>query len=91
MFVLRVGSFPGEFAGASLKQHLAVEAGGLELTPFPGEFAGASLKLATIRVALNPAIFIPRRIRRGLIEASPGDSPSCSSTHHSPANSPGPH
>ena len=65
----KIGAFPGEFAGASLKPprgacrwHRAPEA-------FPGEFAGASLKLTVgVRDGGGTSV-VPRRIRRGLIEA----------------------
>ena len=60
--------FPGEIAGASLKRaasmRLETARGG-----FPGEIAGASLKRS--ETGFNPLtpITIPRRNRRGLIEA----------------------
>ena len=83
-------SFPGEFAGASLKP--GCQQGRLDpLSPFPGEFAGASLKLGWIVVLSCVMVSIPRRIRRGLIEAKRRKAfASCGSGTHSPANSPGP-
>ena len=62
--------FPGEIAGASLKQlrvrrQRAEAAGG-----FPGEIAGASLKRVDLDGETIAQQVIPRRNRRGLIEAS---------------------
>ena len=78
-------SFPGEFAGASLKPAVNEFGVGVPRT-FPGEFAGASLKQSRLARRHRAAYrSVPRRIRRGLIEAA-GLEP-----QGSPANSPGPH
>ena len=62
-------AFPGEFAGASLKLRLrGVLSGGARA--FPGEFAGASLKRGEVLDRLRQFSDLPRRIRRGLIEAA---------------------
>ena len=63
------GGFPGEIAGASLKHDpvevLAREGDG----GFPGEIAGASLKPFGSGPAERANAELPRRNRRGLIEA----------------------
>ena len=60
--------FPGEIAGASLKQATghAILRGRAR---FPGEIAGASLKPSFAVRPLSSLKGIPRRNRRGLIEA----------------------
>ena len=64
----RPAEFPGEIAGASLKPPLDRPAARVDL-PFPGEIAGASLKRVP-RIGLATLVrTIPRRNRRGLIEA----------------------
>ena len=63
--------FPGEIAGASLK-HQRELAQHLEARwRFPGEIAGASLKRIDTSDEDDILLRIPRRNRRGLIEASP--------------------
>ena len=62
--------FPGEFAGASLKPVKPI-AQCEDWQTFPGEFAGASLKRLSCGCCLVLAQgLVPRRIRRGLIEAA---------------------
>ena len=62
---------PGEFAGASLKHQLRQAASTTAAVPIPGEFAGASLKRCGYRrPRLAESDAHPRRIRRGLIEAT---------------------
>ena len=82
--------FPGEIAGASLKRDLPVvderpEAG------FPGEIAGASLKLHQPALDQRTERSIPRRNRRGLIEADRWGTSCGRAPSDSPAKSPGPH
>ena len=62
------GRFPGEIAGASLKRSVWPRAQ-RHSRGFPGEIAGASLKRATGREVDVVRPLIPRRNRRGLIEA----------------------
>ena len=83
--------FPGEIAGASLKRvgprgrDVAREA------EFPGEIAGASLKpQAGAEFCREPGL-IPRRNRRGLIEAVASPAATAARSDNSPAKSPGPH
>ena len=82
--------FPGEFAGASLKRSF-VGALARGRATFPGEFAGASLKPPPHGRPSPPARRVPRRIRRGLIEAPPSRAGRVAWRLRSPANSPGPH
>ena len=61
--------FPGEIAGASLKpEPQGIRIGG-GLRRFPGEIAGASLKPLAPRLHERAPLRVPRRNRRGLIEA----------------------
>ena len=60
--------FRGEFAAASLKPDL-LEAAPLPGPPFRGEFAAASLKQRDGDMRHRNLSRLPRRIRRGLIEA----------------------
>ena len=69
MSARRWRSFPGEFAGASLKRFLIGFAIKDKQLPFPGEFAGASLKHQFVDDDDTSLGLVPRRIRRGLIEA----------------------
>ena len=63
------GPIPGEFAGASLKRR-GDGASSSGCRSIPGEFAGASLKHVHLRVDPRWDLTHPRRIRRGLIEAT---------------------
>ena len=68
--------FPGEIAGASLKRRDAARGSGRLRRQFPGEIAGASLKPVQEQpVGALRGGGIPRRNRRGLIEAPPGWGP----------------
>ena len=61
--------FPGEIAGASLKRARLARVERRPRHGFPGEIAGASLKQSTRFAPSPPCRAIPRRNRRGLIEA----------------------
>ena len=63
------GPFRGEFAAASLK-HVEGAGRGRPGSAFRGEFAAASLKPGLmLRARVADGVVLPRRIRRGLIEA----------------------
>ena len=67
---LSMASLPGESAGASLKRPAVRRAGGPASSPLPGESAGASLKHHSLQQSPRCHVSTPRRICRGLIEAS---------------------
>ena len=69
--------FPGEIAGASLKPAWIRTGGAAKETEFPGEIAGASLKRASRPGGRFGRVRIPRRNRRGLIEAGTFHGPKC--------------
>ena len=81
--------FPGEIAGASLKQPHFRDIASVTVR-FPGEIAGASLKRLESEALPRLALEIPRRNRRGLIEA-PRLTLEGEVLADSPAKSPGPH
>ena len=89
--VVGLREFPGEIAGASLKRTPPSPAPTGPPPQFPGEIAGASLKLSR-RYWRGAARFaIPRRNRRGLIEAFTQNEAAPDAEDNSPAKSPGPH
>ena len=61
--------FPGEIAGASLKPLSVSVIGRRVVSVFPGEIAGASLKPVHCSAISMFIVLVPRRNRRGLIEA----------------------
>src|SRR5690606_31351540 len=89
----RVGQkarFRGECAAASLKrdwQHVAQDRD----VGFRGECAAASLKPIGILYAIKPSAQFPRRMRRGLIEATRATTRPYMRSVVSAANAPRPH
>ena len=82
--------FPGEIAGASLKRSGRVLPRA-DCGEFPGEIAGASLKPLPPTQRRHAMTLIPRRNRRGLIEAVASPAATAARSDNSPAKSPGPH